>query len=98
MPKSVPISVIDSLLDKIATANFQIACADEPKHRDDAASVLLLLDCAEIVIASSIPLDRQIVDWPLASGKLAAQNNRPIEIIWIMLCAYLCCTAHITTT
>lgn len=36
MPKSVPISVIDTLLDKIATATVQAACYDEPKSRDDA--------------------------------------------------------------
>ena len=35
----------------------------------------------ELCSASGIALDWQAVDWPLASGKLAVKNKRPIETI-----------------
>ena len=50
MAKAVPISVVDTLLDKIATANLQIACSAEPKSRDDAITAFSL---AQVSLTSS---------------------------------------------
>ena len=50
MPKSVPISVVDSLLDKMATAKLQVACSNQPISRDDAVNAFGL---AQIPLASS---------------------------------------------
>ena len=38
----------------------------------------------ELCSGKSIKLDWQTVDWPLASGKLAVKNKRPIEIIRVL--------------
>lgn len=50
MAKNVPVSVTDVLLDKIATANLQVACSDEPKSRDDAVNAFSL---AQVALSSS---------------------------------------------
>ena len=42
MGKMVPISVIDKLLDKVATANLQVACSAQPTNRDDAVTAFSL--------------------------------------------------------
>ena len=42
MAKSIPIIVTDTLLDKIATANLQVACSDQPTNRDDAVTAFSL--------------------------------------------------------
>ena len=38
----------------------------------------------ELCLAAGIALDWQTVDWPLASGKFAVKNKRPIEIIRVL--------------
>ena len=38
----------------------------------------------ELCSGAGIALDWQTVDWPLASGKLAVKNKRPIEIIRVL--------------
>lgn len=49
MAKSVPISVVDALLDKIAVATLQVACSNEPMSRDDAINAFNL---ATVILAS----------------------------------------------
>ena len=46
MSKSIPISVTDVLLDKVATANLQVACSTEPTSRDDAVTAFGLTQVA----------------------------------------------------
>ena len=85
MSKSVPISVVDALLDKIATANLQVACFDEPKSRDDAVTTFSLAQAS----LTSADFTKETVDDKrslLIETKTAVSVDTSGQISHIALC------------
>ena len=85
MSKSVPISVVDTLLDKIAAANLQVACSDQPTNRDDAVNAFSL---AQVTLTSS-DFAKETVDEKrslLIETKTAVSVDTSGQISHIALC------------
>ncbi len=85
MSKSLPISVTDTLLDKIATANLQVVCSNQPKNRDDAVNAFSLAQ----VSLTSADFTKETVDDKrrlLIKTKTAVSVDTSGQISHIALC------------
>ena len=85
MSKMIPVSVIDTFLDKIATANLQVACSNEPTSRDDAVNAFSLAQ----VSLTSVDFSKETVDDKrslLIETKTAVSVDTSGQISHIALC------------